>query len=101
MIKAIEEKRQAKRMDNLQKRYERLSEAYEVLKEEKADTDRELVVCRAKLERTVKYESELRETLAQAIDAKRAYDAAYKDLQVLRKQYAEQMNALIDEIGRQ
>ena len=101
MLEGINEKRQAKRMENIQKRYGRLEEAYEALKDEKAELERELIVCRAKLDRTGKYEAELRETLAQARDAKRSYDAAYRDLQIVRKQYTEQVNALIEEIRKQ
>ena len=91
-------KRQNRRMETLQKRYDKLEEAYDALKSEKADLEHELILCKAKLDRTGKYEAELRETLANAREAKRAYDAAYMELQSLRKQYSDQVNALIEEI---
>ena len=101
MLENLKESRKSKHYELLQKKYDKLSIAYDKMKEEKAALERDLVVCRAKLDRTGNYEAELRETLAQARDAKRSYDAAYMDLQIIRKQYAEQVNALLSEIKKQ
>ena len=98
MLNNMNEKRQAKRLENMQKRIDRMEAAYEALKEEKAEIEMELVVCKAKLDRTGEYEKQLKETLAQAREAKRSYDAARKDLEIMRRRYAEEVNVLIAEI---
>lgn len=86
---------QARRIDVLQKRCDRVTAEYEILKSEKAALENELEVCKAKLVCVEKAEKEFMENIAQAKQVREQYERAYEDLKVLKSRYAAEVNKLI------
>ena len=95
--KAIE-MRQSKRMETLQKRCQSLSEINGELKAERDAIQRELNICKAKLDRIEHSEAEFLEATREMQEAKVAYDSARKDIDIMRKRYTEQVDTLIEGI---
>ena len=90
--------RQAKRIETLEKRCEKLSDINKELQAERDAFERELNICRIKLDKIEHSEAEFMSATREMQEARVAYESARKDMDIIRKRYKEQMEALIDGI---
>ena len=87
-----------RRIENLQKRIEKITDDYKELEIEKRALENELEVCHAKIACVEKAEEEFMSAIAQTKQIRERYERAYDELKTITARYSAEVSRLIKQM---